>query len=320
MATSLLNQAVRSLIHIKSFGNLQTIQCAQQLLSFEPNILSRYISVRFRYRKIRGGGRPLPWYVPKPTPRIYGWKSILPSDGKYTTKPLPVVKLGGRVPETGRVAVRTLGGGHKKLYRWVDNKRHGPTVGQPVEEKVFHVRYDPCRTAKIALVASGSNKRWILATDGVKTGDILRTTGHIPRIPVRPKEGDAHPLGALPIGTLIHSIEVVPGKGGLFCRAAGSCAQLLRKVDKFCIVQLPSKQEISLPEECMAVVGRVSNIDYNKKPIGSANRNRWLGRRPRSGWWHRKDGYCGRKIKPLPPVKEFGYVPDPKPEIYQLTF
>lgn len=126
-------------------------------------------------------------------------------------------------------------------------------------------------------------------------------------LPVRPKDGDAHPLGALPVSTMVHHIEKYPGEGGSLCRAAGASAQLLRKTEGRVVLQLPSKLQVSLSERCMAVVGQVSNANRMQTfyPIGSPNRLRRLGRRPQSGFWHRKDGYCGRKIRAPPPVKVY---------------
>ncbi|XP_064473347.1 large ribosomal subunit protein uL2m-like [Ornithodoros turicata] len=273
-------------------------------------------------RRIRGYPRPLLKNIVRPEPCKYGFIPLLPKDGKYTTEKLPIRKLGGRHPETGRVVVSTIGGGMKRYFRWVDYKRVGPESASEtlLREKVYQVRYDPCRTARIALVANGDQKRWVIATQNIKPGDTITTSGHIPRIPVRPKEGDAHPLGALPIGTIVHNIEKYPNEGGSWCRAAGASAQILRKVDKRVIIQLPSKVEVSVSEKCMAVVGQVSNADRMTKfyPIGSPRRMRRLGHRPRSGFWHRKDGYCGRKIRPLPPVKVFP-LKKPAREAYNLA-
>lgn len=235
----------------------------------------------------------------------YKWMIQFPADGKYTMKKLTLHKLGGRDPVTGRVVVKTLGGGHKKRYRWVDNCRHGPKEGPPLVEKVMSIQYDPCRTAKIAAVASGERMRFIIATSTMKPGDLISTSGHIPRIAIRPKEGDAHPLGALPIGTEVCCVEKYPGEGGILATNAGSRVTLIRKVGDRCIIALANKHEFSLSQECMAVVGHVSNEDHFTKHIGSAQRLRWLGRRPRSGLWQRKDGRFGRKIHPLPPVKSF---------------
>ncbi|PRD30731.1 UNVERIFIED_CONTAM: Mrpl2 [Trichonephila clavipes] len=317
------------------------------------------------FRKIRGGGRPVREGVVPPEPNKYRFSPVYPEDGQYTTRPLPIIKMGGRHPETGRVVVRTIGGGHKKKFRWVDFKREGPKDGSVLEELVVQVRYDPCRSARIALVASGDHKRWIIAAENTKVGDIIKTSSVIPRIPgnmdlkiiilliealtflfkyyylsslllifllyylnkrkfcffiVRPVEGDAHPIGALPIGTLVHNIEFIPGAGGVCVRAAGTSAQYFRKVDNKCFVLLPSKRQLLLDEKCMVVVGRVSNINHGSIPIGSPNRLRWLGKRPRSGLWHRKDGYCGRKIRPPKSIMDTFAEREKEPEFYNLTF
>nr|CAG4636482.1 EOG090X0COM [Eubosmina coregoni]SVE70039.1 EOG090X0COM [Eubosmina coregoni] len=233
----------------------------------------------------------------------YKWMVKFPADGKYTMKKLTLHKLGGRDPETGRVVVKTLGGGAKKKYRWVDNCRHGPKEGPPLVERVMSIQYDPCKTARIAVVAGGDRARFILATSTMKPGDLISTSGHIPRIAIRPKEGDAHPLGALPVGTEICCVEKYPGEGGTIAINAGSRVTLTRKVGDRCIIAFSNKHEYSLSQECMAVVGHLSNEEHSSKHIGSAQRLRWLGRRPRSGLWQRKDGRYGRKIRPIPPVK-----------------
>ncbi|XP_008638136.1 PREDICTED: 39S ribosomal protein L2, mitochondrial [Corvus brachyrhynchos] len=129
---------------------------------------------------------------------------------------------------------------------------------------------------------------------------------------VSAKEGDAYPLGALPVGTLICNLESHPGKGAQYIRAAGTCGVLLRKVNGTAIVQLPSKRHMQVLETCVATVGRVSNVDHNKRVIGKAGRNRWLGKRPHTGLWHRKGGWAGRKIKPLPPMKSYVNLPQVK--------
>ncbi|KAI1240450.1 hypothetical protein IHE44_0008873 [Lamprotornis superbus] len=157
-------------------------------------------------------------------------------------------------------------------------------------------------------------------------------------LPVSAGEGDAYPLGALPVGTLICNLESHPGKGAQYIRAAGAsphrkltvgvwlstggeegrgvllwvastCGVLLRKVNGTAIVQLPSKRHMQVLETCVATVGRVSNVDHNKRVIGKAGRNRWLGKRPHTGLWHRKGGWAGRKIKPLPPMKSYVNLP-----------
>lgn len=230
---------------------------------------------------------------------------------KYTIRPIGMKKTGGR-DHTGKVIRHGIGGGHKQRYRMIDFQRLHYEPGkedQPIVEKVVEVRYDPCRSADIALVAGGSRKRWIIATENMGSGDLIKTSGVIGRMAVLANEGDSHPLGALPVGTLINNLELYPGKGAQYIRAAGTCGVLLRKVNGTVIVQLPSKHQIQVLETCVATVGRVSNVDHNKRIIGKAGRNRWLGIRPSSGLWKRKGGWAGRKIRPLPPMKSFINLP-----------
>ncbi|XP_018595639.1 large ribosomal subunit protein uL2m [Scleropages formosus] len=226
---------------------------------------------------------------------------------KYTVRPIGMKKTGGR-DYTGKIRTHGIGGGHKQRYRMVDFQRLKFEPGKEehsFEEKVIEVRYDPCRTADIALVAGGNRKRWIIATENMEAGDLIKTSNHIGRMAVAANEGDSYPLGALPVGTLVNNLEVYPGQGAKYIRAAGTCGVLLRKVNGTAIVQLPSKRQVQVLETCMVTVGRVSNVDHNKRIIGKAGRNRWLGIRPSSGKWKRKGGWAGRKIKPLPPMKSF---------------
>lgn len=153
-------------------------------------------------------------------------------------------------------------------------------------------------------MACGKHLKYILATENMKAGDIIRTSMHIPRIPVRAQEGDAYPLGALPIGTQVHCVEKYPGIGGFLVHAAGTFATIIRRTpDQRVVIQLPSKREFSLLPNCMGTVGRLSNVEHSSTPVGSAQRNRELGNRPRSGLWQRKSGKHGRKIKPTPPIR-----------------
>uniref|UniRef100_A0A3Q2VBL5 Mitochondrial ribosomal protein L2 n=1 Tax=Haplochromis burtoni TaxID=8153 RepID=A0A3Q2VBL5_HAPBU len=143
---------------------------------------------------------------------------------KYTIRPIGMKKTGGR-DHTGRIRTHGIGGGHKQRYRWVDFHRlryEANREGQPFEEKVVEVRYDPCRSADIALVAGGERKRWIIATENMQAGDIIKTSGVIGRMAVSANEGDAYPLGALPVGTLVNNLELRPGKGSEYIRAAGA--------------------------------------------------------------------------------------------------
>lgn len=239
--------------------------------------------------------------------KFVSWKSRT----KYTVKPVKMRKSGGR-DHTGRIRVHGIGGGHKQNYRMIDFLRFRPekdTSPGPFEEKVVVVRYDPCRSADIALVAGGSRKRWIVATENMKAGDTILNSNHIGRMAVAAQEGDAHPLGALPVGTLVNNVESEPGRGAQYIRAAGTCGVLLRKVNGTAIIQLPSKRQMQVLESCIATVGRVSNVNHNQRVIGKAGRNRWLGKRPNSGLWQRKGGWAGRKIRPLPPMKSYVKLP-----------
>ncbi|XP_066553199.1 large ribosomal subunit protein uL2m [Amia ocellicauda] len=230
---------------------------------------------------------------------------------KYTIRPIGMRKTGGR-DHTGKIKTCGIGGGHKQRYRIIDFQRMHLEPGkesQSFEEKVIEVRYDPCRSADIALIAGGSRKRWIIATENMQAGDLIKTSATIGRMAVSANEGDSYPLGALPVGTLVNNLELQPGKGAQYIRAAGTCGVLLRKVNGTAIVQLPSKQQVQVLETCMVTVGRVSNIDHNKRIIGKAGRNRWLGKRPSSGLWKRKGGWAGRKIHPLPPMKSYVNLP-----------
>ncbi|XP_075220416.1 mitochondrial ribosomal protein L2 [Lycorma delicatula] len=263
--------------------------------------------------------------------KFYKLKQILPpKSGKfvrkvhypeeYTVKPLDVTRLGGRDPETGRKVVNRVGGGLKYKYHWIDFKRVGPKEdGPPLEEQVMLIEDAFERTAKIALVASGDRMKWIIASENMKPGDIIRTSQFIPVNPICANEGDAYPLGALQIGTLVHSIEKFPGTGGFYCHSAGTCAKISKCIGDKVVIVLPSKDEIALPRESMAVVGRVSNPDHFNIPIGSAQRSRELGIRPKSGLWHKKDGRFGRKIHPPKPIKFVTSLKEEKPEELQLT-
>ncbi|XP_021572290.1 39S ribosomal protein L2, mitochondrial isoform X2 [Carlito syrichta] len=152
--------------------------------------------------------------------KFVSWKSRT----KYTIVPVKMRKSGGR-DHTGRIRVHGIGGGHKQRYRMIDFLRFRPeqeTKPGPFEEKVVVVRYDPCRSADIALVAGGSRKRWIIATENMQAGNVILNSDHIGRMAVAAREGDAHPLGALPVGTLINNVESEPGRGAQYIRAAGA--------------------------------------------------------------------------------------------------
>lgn len=222
---------------------------------------------------------------------------------KYTTEPILTRRTGGYDVETREKLFKRVGGGLPVYWHFMDFKRVGPTSGPALVEKVIDIIDSRDRTSFIALVAHGDSKRYILATQNMKIGDLIRTSGEIPRIPVKANEGDAYPLGALPVGTKIHNVERMPGQGGVYCHAAGSTAEITNQIEERVIVKLPSGLELSLDRSCMATVGQVSHATHKDEKLSHPFEKRDLGFRPRSGLWQRKDGYCGRKIHPPKPIK-----------------
>ncbi len=173
----------------------------------------------------------------------------------------------------GRVTSRRRGGGHKRLYRIVDFKRDKMGVNATVAT----IEYDPNRTARIALVRyADGEKRYIIAPVGVNVGDVL-LAGEGADI----KPGNALPLLRIPVGTLVHNIELTPGRGGQICRSAGTYAQVVAKEGKYVTLRLPSGEVRKVLAAGMASVGQVGNIQHENISLGKAGRNRWLGRRPK---------------------------------------
>ncbi|XP_076631091.1 mitochondrial ribosomal protein L2 [Colletes latitarsis] len=245
--------------------------------------------------------------LPKPGVNGKSFRRIVHFKDEYTVEPLEVTNLGGRDPVSGRVIAKGIGGGIKHKYHWIHWIRDGPTdlKEKPREDRVLEIFKDGCRTSFVALIGGGRELRYILATENMKVGDIIKTHKGIPRNRVCVVEGDAYPLGALPFGTMVNCIEKYPGLGGFLVHAAGGFGTIMREDGDRVIVKMPSKKEFSLHQTCMATVGRLSNVMHGSTPIGSAQKNRELGNRPRSGLWQRKTGKHGRKIKPLPPVRKF---------------
>jgi len=172
----------------------------------------------------------------------------------------------------GVVTARHRGGGARRIYRIIDYRRD--KIGIP--GKVMAIEYDPNRTARIALICyADGEKRYILAPEGLKPGDIINTG---PDAEIKP--GHAMPLNSIPVGTMIHNIELQVGHGGQIVRSAGTSAQLVSKEGKFCLVQLPSGELRRIFGECMATIGQLGNIDHQNIKLGKAGRSRWLGRRP----------------------------------------
>lgn len=183
----------------------------------------------------------------------------------------PLNKKGGRNNQ-GRITVRHQGGGHKRKYRIIDFKRNKDGI----PGKVATIEYDPNRTANIALIHYlDGEKRYILAPHGLKVGDMIESG---PDADI--KVGNALPLKNIPVGTVIHNIELKPGRGGQLVRAAGTEAQLLGKEGDMAIVRLSSGEVRYIRSECRATIGQVGNVDHENIRIGKAGRSRWLGRRP----------------------------------------
>lgn len=174
----------------------------------------------------------------------------------------------------GRRSMRYRGGGHKKRYRLIDFKRDKDGI----PARVASIEYDPIRSAYISLVVyADGEKRYILAPDGIQVGDEILSG---PDAPI--KTGNALPLEKIPVGTMIHNIELWPGRGGQLVRAAGTYAQIVGREGKFTIIKLPSGEIRKVYSKCKATIGRVSNPDHNQIVIGKAGRHRWMGRRPRT--------------------------------------
>lgn len=183
----------------------------------------------------------------------------------------PMRKKGGR-NNLGRVTVRHRGGGHRRRYRIIDFKRNKFDC----KATVIAIEYDPNRTARIALLQyEDGEKRYIIAPIGLKVGDMI---GNGAMAELRP--GNALALTEIPVGTMIHNIELQPGKGGQLVRAAGTSAQLLAKEGIYAIVRLPSGEMRMVHERCMATIGQVGNTEHANINFGKAGRKRWLGWRP----------------------------------------
>jgi large subunit ribosomal protein L2 len=184
----------------------------------------------------------------------------------------PLKRSGGRNNQ-GRMTMRYIGGGHKKRYRIIDFLRDKDGISGTVSS----IEYDPNRTARIALVIyEDGEKRYIIAPNGLKVGQVIRSGQGI-----APEIGNALTLNEIPLGTLIHNIELRPGQGGILARSAGSYAQLTSRDGKFAIIKLPSGESRMVLTTCKATVGTVSNSDHQIERSGKAGRKRWLGRRPR---------------------------------------
>ncbi len=193
------------------------------------------------------------------------------TDKPYKPLLVPIKKSGGH-NNFGRTTVRHRGGGHKRMYRIIDFKRD--KTGIPA--KVLTIEYDPNRSARIALVVySDGEKRYILAPYGLKVGDAIVSSEN-----AEIKVGNTLPLKKIPVGTIIHNIELHIGKGGQLARSAGAYAQIAGKEGDYALLKLPSGELRKIHLKCKATIGQVSNIDHENIVIGKAGRKRWLGIRP----------------------------------------
>ena len=172
----------------------------------------------------------------------------------------------------GRITTRHQGGGHKRQYRIIDFKRDKDGI----PGRVATIEYDPNRSARIALINYvDGEKRYILAPHGLKVGDVIESG---PNADIKP--GNALPLINIPVGTVVHNVELHPGKGGQMARAAGAEAQLLGKEGNYVSLRVASGEVRMVRKECRATVGQVGNLDHENINIGKAGRSRWMGIRP----------------------------------------
>ena len=212
----------------------------------------------------------------KPTSPARRFYSVQTFDEITSTTPhKPLVetlqRTGGR-NNHGELTSWWRGGGHKRAYRIIDFRRD--KIGIPA--KVTTIEYDPNRTARIALLTyADGEKRYILHPVGLKVGDTVVSGKDADILP-----GNCMPLRNVPLGTMIHNVELRPGKGGQIARSAGSGVQLVAKEGAFASVKMPSSEIRKINMECFATIGQVGNIDHENVSIGKAGRSRWLGQRP----------------------------------------
>ena len=182
-----------------------------------------------------------------------------------------LTKTGGR-NQQGKLTVRHRGGGHKRLYRIIDFKR----TKDGIPARVATIEYDPNRSARIALLNyADGEKRYILAPNGLKVGDVVESGAEADI-----KPGNALPLKNIPLGTIIHAVELKIGKGAQLVRSAGTSAQLMAKEGDYALLRMPSGEIRRVHINCRATIGEVGNLEHENITIGKAGRSRWLGRRP----------------------------------------
>jgi len=212
----------------------------------------------------------------RPTTSTRRFQTVVSREGLTKRRPEKSLTVGksrtGGRNSTGAITSWFRGGGHKRTYRLIDFKRNKPGV----PARVTSLEYDPNRSARIALLHyADGEKRYILQPEGLEVG---RTVVSGPEADIL--VGNALPLKNIPAGTVVHNIELRPGKGGQMARAAGSSAQLISKEGGYALLKLPSGEVRRVLEECMATIGQVGNLDHENIALGKAGRARWLGRRP----------------------------------------
>ncbi len=198
----------------------------------------------------------------------------LTPDYKVEKSLIVALKNSGGRNDSGKMTMRYIGGGYRKMYRVIDFKRN--KFG--IEGVIDSIQYDPNRSCRIALVVyADGEKRYMLAPKGIVAGQtVISGPGIAPEI------GNALPLSEIPLNTTIHNIEIHPGKGGQLVRSAGSQAQLLNRDGKYATVKMASGETRQILAACYATVGQVSNPDHMNERKGKAGANRWIGRRPRT--------------------------------------
>ncbi len=212
----------------------------------------------------------------KPTSPGRRGMSVQTYDELTTTEPYrplteTLKKSGGR-NNTGEITMWWRGGGHKRLYRIIDFKRDKKDIPATVST----IEYDPNRSARIALVTyADGEKRYILQPAGIKVGDTIVSGESADILP-----GNALPLRNIPLGTMVHNVELKPGRGGQMARSAGAAVQVVAKEGDYVSVKMPSGEIRKVQQHCLATIGQVGNLDHENVAIGKAGRTRWRGRKP----------------------------------------
>jgi len=218
---------------------------------------------------------PVKSYNPTSPGRRFQTTSTFEEVTRSTPEKSLVAKLGqsGGRNNRGKITVRYRGGGHRKKYRIIDFRREKAGIAATVA----HVEYDPNRSARIALLHYvDGEKRYILAPVGLKVGDSVMSG---PEADIKP--GNALPIASIPVGTVLHNVELKKGAGGQLARSAGASVQLLAREGDYATLRLNSGEIRLVRSECMASIGQVGNLDHENISIGKAGRSRWMGMRPR---------------------------------------